>query len=473
MKTKIGLEIHCQITGLKSKLFCSCSSDYRGKQPNGNICPICLGLPGTLPALNKKALEYASMISLAFNCRIPDIVAFYRKNYFYPDLPKNFQITQYNNYQISSIGTNGSIEFDHQKVRIRRMQLEEDPGRIVYESGMGTSHYTLVDYSRAGVALIEIVTEPDFDDPKAVRLFLNKLVSVLEHLGVCNTKLEGAVRCDANISLEDGQKVEIKNVGSFKEVEKALLFEISRQRSLVDKGFELKAETRHWDDTRRITLQSRTKEAEQDYRYFPEADIPAVCLDNKLVSSIAKKMPELPDTRKSRFIKKFSLSEQTAQILIDDKEVADFFEESAKLYGNAKEIANWIVTDLKGYINEVVGLRSLKVKPAHVAELAKLVDNSTISRNTGKQILHQIIKSGDMPSEVMKNLGARRISDEGSLAEIVDDVFEKESNAVQDALKNEKTINFLLGKVIQSTKGRADPKIATELIRKKLASIST
>jgi aspartyl-tRNA(Asn)/glutamyl-tRNA(Gln) amidotransferase subunit B len=472
MKVKIGLEIHCQLTGLKSKLFCSCASDYRGREPNTNVCPICLGLPGTLPLLNKRALEYALMISLALNCRIPDVVSFYRKNYFYPDLPKNFQITQYNSYQISSIGYDGSVEFGHKKVRIRRVQLEEDPGRLVYESGMETSLYTLVDYNRAGVALVEMVTEPDFDEPSDVRLFLNKLVSVLEHLGVCDTKLEGAVRCDANVSLEDGKKVEIKNVGSFKEVEKALLFEISRQKSLGTKGIEVKSETRHWDDARRITIQSRTKEEEQDYRYFPEPDIPAVCLGSELISSLTKQMPELPDARKSRFVEKFDLSEQTAQVLIDDKDLADFFEESTRLYDNAKEISNWLVTDLKGFVNETDGIRSLKIRPAHIAELAKLVDQSAISRNTAKQILQKIVKSGEMPSVVMKDLEVTQISDKEALEQIVDDVFTKETSAVQDALKNEKAINFLLGKVIQATKGRADPKLATELIRKKLASIT-
>lgn len=473
MKTKIGLEIHCQLTGLKSKLFCSCSSDYRGKEPNANVCPICLGLPGTLPLLNKKAVEYAIMIALALNCKIPNTVSFYRKNYFYPDLPKNFQITQYNSYQVSSIGSDGTIEFDHKKVRIRRVQLEEDPGRLVYESGMEKSLYTLVDYNRAGVALVEIVTEPDFDDPKDVRIFLNKLTSILEHLGVCDTKLEGSVRCDANVSLEDGKKVEIKNVGSFKEVEKALLFEISRQKSLGTRGIEVQAETRHWDDARRITFQSRSKEEEQDYRYFPEPDIPAVILDNELTSSLEKQMPELPDARKARFIEKFDLSEQTAQILVDNKDMADFFEESIRSYDNAKEIANWIVTDLKGFINEVDGIRSLKIKPVHIAELAKLVDQSTISRNTAKQILRKIVNSGEMPTIVIKNFEVTQISDKDVLEEIVNDVFTRETSAVQDALKNEKAINFLLGKVIQSTKGRADPKLATELIKKKLANIAT
>lgn len=472
MNVKIGLEIHCQLTALKTKLFCSCSADYRGKEPNINVCPTCLGLPGTLPLLNKKALEYATMISLVLNCKTPRTAAFYRKNYFYPDLPKNFQITQYNAHEMSSIGFDGLVEYDSKEVRIRRVQLEEDPGRLVYEGTMETALYTLVDYNRAGVALVEIVTEPDFEDPKDVRMFLNKLASMLEHLGVCDTRLEGSVRCDVNVSLAGGRKVEIKNIGSFSEAEKAILFEISRQKSVGMKGMEVRSETRHWDDTRRVTIQSRVKEEEQDYRYFPEPDIPAVNFGNELTETLKKEMPELPDARKSRFVEKFGLSEQVAQVLINDKFLADFFEEGAKLYENAREVANWIVTDLKGYTDEFDGMRSLRIKPLHIAELAKLVDQSVISRTTAKQILQEIVKSGEMPAEVAKRLNAAQISDEKALLNIIDTVFENEKSAVKDALQNENTINFLLGKVMQSTKGRADPKLALELLRKKLTSIT-
>jgi len=472
MNVKIGLEIHCQLTSLRTKLFCSCSADYRGKGPNTNVCPICLGLPGTLPLLNRKALEYATMISLVLNCKTPSTAAFYRKNYFYPDLPKNFQITQYNAHEITSMGFDGVVEYDSKKVRIRRIQLEEDPGRLVYEGSMETSLYTLVDYNRAGVALVEIVTEPDFEDPKDVRLFLNKLASILEHLGVCDTRLEGSVRCDVNVSLAGGRKVEIKNIGSFSEAEKAIMFEISRQKSVGMKGMEVKSETRHWDDTRRVTIQSRVKEEEQDYRYFPEPDIPAVNFDNELIAILKKKMPELPDARKSRFIERFGLSEQVAQVLINDKYLADFFEEGTKLYENAREVANWIVTDLKGYIEELDGIRSLRIKPLHVAELAKLVDQSVISRTTAKQILQEIVKSGEMPSQVAKRLDAAQISDAKSLTDIIDHVFDTEKSAVKDALQNENTVNFLLGKVMESTKGRADPKLALELMKKKLASLT-
>src|ERR671931_668637 len=231
MVIKIGLEIHCQLTGLQSKLFCSCYCDYRAKQPNTNICPICCGLPGTLPLLNRMAVNFAYMISIALGCKVQDKIIFYRKNYFYPDLPKNFQLTQYNAYGITSMGVEGRLEYANGKsARIRRVQLEEDPGRLVYESGsMDTSTYSLIDYNRAGVSLVEIVTEPDFSDPKDVRVFLDKLTSIVEHLGVCDTRLEGSVRCDANVSIAGGNRVEIKNVSSFADVEKALRFEIVRQ----------------------------------------------------------------------------------------------------------------------------------------------------------------------------------------------------------------------------------------------------
>src|ERR671935_418774 len=334
--TKIGLEIHCQLTGTKSKLFCRCSSDYRGKAPNANICPICAGLPGTLPLLNQKTVEFAAMIALALGCKLPDEISFYRKNYFYPDLPKNFQLTQYNAYGITSMGVEGGLEYANGKsARIRRVQLEEDPGRLVYESGsMDTSVYTLIDYNRAGVPLVEIVTEPDFADPKDVRIFLDKITSIIEHLGVCDTKLEGSVRCDANVSVGGGNRVEIKNVSSFADVEKAVKFEIARQRTLVSKEIEVKAETRHWDDARKVTKESRTKEEEQDYRYFPEPDIPTVVLGSDFVSSVRQLMPELPDARKDRFVSKYGLSTHVAQVLIDNKELADFFESAIKYYSS-------------------------------------------------------------------------------------------------------------------------------------------
>jgi aspartyl-tRNA(Asn)/glutamyl-tRNA(Gln) amidotransferase subunit B len=476
METKIGLEIHCQLTGAKSKLFCRCSCDYRGKAPNANTCPTCSGLPGTLPLLNRKAVELAGMISLALGCKVPDEIAFYRKNYFYPDLPKNFQLTQYNAYGITSIGVEGRLEYgDGKSARIRRVQLEEDPGRLVYEGGsMETSVYALIDYNRAGVPLVEIVTEPDFTDPKDVRMFLDKITSIIEHLGVCDTKLEGSVRCDANVSVGGGNRVEIKNVSSFADVEKAARYEITRQRTMASRDIEVRSETRHWDDARKVTKESRTKEEEQDYRYFPEPDIPAVVLGSEFVSSVKSSMPELPDARRERFISKYDLSAHVAQVLIDNKELADFFESATKLYSSPKEIANWIVTDLMSFVDErqkeqeQTLFAGLKIGPEQIADLAKLVDEDVVNRATAKQILSQIVRTGEMPSQVARKTQAGKIDDASALAQAVESVFAAEQAAVQDAKRNPNAANFLLGKVMQVTKGRADPKAALEMIQKKL-----
>jgi aspartyl-tRNA(Asn)/glutamyl-tRNA(Gln) amidotransferase subunit B len=479
LTVNIGLEIHCQLTALQSKLFCSCHSDYRGKTPNNNVCPICSGLPGSLPLLNQRAVELAGMVSLALGCKVPEKLMFYRKNYFYPDLPKNFQLTQYNSYGITSIGAEGKLDYDGSKRSIiRRVQLEEDPGRLVYEnSDIDTNFYTLIDYNRAGVALIEIVTEPDFTDPKDVRIFLNKISSIVQHLGVCDTKLEGSVRCDANVSIGSKKKVEIKNVNSFKEVEKALAYEITRQKTMSTHDIEIKAETRHWDDSRRVTKQARAKEEEQDYRYFPEPDIPTVILGNEFLSSLKTKMPELPDDRKSRFIKEYRLSEHVSQVLIDNKELADFFESAVKIYSSPKEIANWIVSELMRimdvdhhrYSKEERSLFSdLKVGPKHIAELARLVDQNTINRNTAKKILNQIIKTGEMPSHLAEEANASKIDDSKVISEAVESIFKSEKSAVKDARQNPNAANFLLGKIMQLTKGRVDPQIALDLIKKKL-----
>jgi aspartyl-tRNA(Asn)/glutamyl-tRNA(Gln) amidotransferase subunit B len=479
MSIKIGLEIHCQLTHLQSKLFCSCHCDYRGKEPNSNVCPTCCGLPGTLPLLNQKAVEFASMISFALGCKIPSKIIFYRKNYFYLDLPKNFQLTQYNAYGITSIGVDGKLEYGDKKcARIRRVQLEEDPGRLVYEeSNIDTSFYTLIDYNRAGVSLVEIITEPDFTDPRDVRIFLNKITSAIEHLGVCNIKLEGAVRCDANISVVGGKRVEIKNIGSFKETEKALNYEITRQKAMSVHEIEIKAETRHWDDSRKVTKQARAKEEEQDYRYFPEPDIPTVILGNEFLSSLKAKIPELPDERKSRFITDYGLSEHVSQVLIDNKELADFFESAVKIYSSPKEIANWIVSDLMRFMDvdhhkhskeEGSLFSELKIDAKHIAELAKLVDQDTINRNTAKKILNHIIKTGEMPSQLVEEADASKIDDRRVISETIESIFQSEKSAVKDARRNPNAANFLLGKIMQLTKGRVDPQIALDLINRKL-----
>jgi aspartyl-tRNA(Asn)/glutamyl-tRNA(Gln) amidotransferase subunit B len=468
----IGLEIHCQLTSLKSKLFCCCRGNYRNSKPNSNICPVCCGFPGSLPLLNKKAVEQSAMISYSFECKIPEKLMFYRKNYFYPDLPKNFQITQYNVHGLTSIGSQGRIKVnDSRFIKIRRVQLEEDPGRILYApSNTYTNNNALIDYNRAGVSLVEIVTEPDFTSPREVRYFLNKFSSLLEHIGICETTLEGAVRCDVNVSLKGGNRVEIKNVNSFKEVEKALTFEISRQTNLLARNIKIKSETRHWDEQRKITKVARTKEEEQDYRYFPEPDIPLIQLGNEFSSQISKLIPELPDQRRSRFTSNYKLSDHVSNILINSKKLADFFESCVKIYPSPIEIANWIVNDLMGLIGneEITLLDSIKIKPNHMAELASLVDEAKINRSTAKQILTKMFQTGETPSQLLNKEDSSRIDDENLIEKAVDQVFKSEKTAVNDAMLNSSAINFLVGKVMQVTKGRADPKIVMQLINLKL-----
>jgi aspartyl-tRNA(Asn)/glutamyl-tRNA(Gln) amidotransferase subunit B len=475
----IGLEIHAQITALKSKLFCSCRGAYRDLGPNTNICETCCGLPGTLPIINKKAIEYSTMTSIALGCKVPDKIMFYRKNYFYPDLPKNFQITQYNVYGFSSIGADGLFELDDlKKIRISRIQLEEDPGRITYlESGMNTRNSALIDYNRAGVALIEIVTGPDFTNPKEVRLFLNKLSLILEHLDVCNTLMDGSVRCDVNVSMKGGNKIEIKNINSFKEVEKAINYEITRQSSLYNRNIKIEPETRHWDDKKKITFKARSKEEEHDYRYFPEPDIPIIVLGDNFVSNLKDHMPELPNQRFDRFVSKYKLSEHTSNILVNDKKLADFFESTLKVYFSPVEIANFLITDFKSMIEDdsdsIDYLINMKVKPEHIAELVKMIEGNKISRITAKDILVKIFESGMLPSEVVNNTNSFKIADENTLLDAVESVFDTEKSAVEDAKTNREAINFLLGKVMKFTNGRADPKIVMRIINNKLNKPNT
>lgn len=440
--------------------------------PNTNICPICSGLPGTLPLLNQSAVDYASMISIALGCKIPSAVMFYRKNYFYPDLPKNFQITQYNAYGITSIGVEGKVDYGVKSSKIKRVQLEEDPGRLVYGN---TNVDTLIDYNRAGVSLVEIVTEPDFSEPKDVRMFLNKITSIIEHLGVCDTRLDGSVRCDANVSLGGGNRVEIKNVGSFRDVEKALRYEITRQKTMSARDIEIKSETRHWDDARNITKQSRIKEEEEEYRYFPEPDIPTIVLGDDFIFSLKTKMPELPHERKIRFLRDYELSDHVAQVLIDDKELADFFESTVKIYPSSpNEIANLIVSDLLGLIDDSTKeqgstFSGFRIEAKHIAELVRMIDQNIINRNIAKMILSQITKTGEMPSYALDKMNASIIDSKDIISETIESIFKSEKSAVRDAKQNPNAANFLLGKVMQLTGGRADPKIALNLIKTKLA----
>jgi len=465
--TKIGLEIHCQLTNLKSKLFCPCKANYREFQINENVCPICMGLPGSLPRLNQEAVKKATIIAMALNCTTPEKIAFFRKNYFYPDLPKNFQITQLNIYGDTSVGGPGSIMIGDKKIRITRIQLEEDPGRLIYEGSSSKNQITLVDYNRAGTPLVEIVTEPDFENPKQVRDFLNILSDLLENLGVSDPTLEGAMRADANVSIEGGNKVEIKNIGSFHDLEKATHFEITRQESLHSRGIPIIQETRHWDDKRKITVSSRSKEEDLDYRYFLEGDIPWVIINSEIKNELKSKMPESIISKKERYVSKYNIPGQVADVLSSDKFYSDLFEE-AHTTENAKEIANIITTDLMGLVDTREKRTESKLTASHLRDLADSIQSGKISRNSAKNALHEIVKTGKNLSLIISELDLGNVSDESELSGIVKQVIFEEPQAVEQAKSNPQTINYLVGKVMQKTKGKADPSLTLNLLKKQI-----
>ncbi|MEO2220582.1 MAG: Asp-tRNA(Asn)/Glu-tRNA(Gln) amidotransferase subunit GatB [Nitrosopumilus sp.] len=465
--TKIGLEIHCQLTNLKSKLFCSCKANYREFEPNQNICPICAGMPGSLPRLNQEAVKKATMIAMALNCSTPEKIAFFRKNYFYPDLPKNFQITQLNIYGDTSVGGSGSISIGDKKIRITRIQLEEDPGRLIYEGSSSKNQITLVDYNRAGTPLVEIVTEPDFETPKEVRDFLNILSDLLKNLGVADPSLEGAMRADANVSIHGGNKVEIKNIGSFHDLEKASHFEITRQESLHDRDIPIVQETRHWDDKRKITVSSRSKEEDLDYRYFLEGDIPWVKINSKIQSELKLQMPESINSKKERYVTKYNIPIQVADVLSSDKFYSDLFEE-AHTESNAKEVANIITTELMGLVDTREKRETSKLTAIHLKELADAIQTGTVSRNSSKNALHEILKTGKNVSQVISELDLGNVSDESELVGIIQEVIDAEPQAVEQTKSNPQTINYLVGKVMQKTKGKADPTLTLDLLKKQL-----
>ena len=465
--TKIGLEIHCQLTKLESKLFCSCKANYRGFTPNANICPICIGLPGSLPKLNQKAIEKAIMISVALNCKTPEKTAFFRKNYFYPDLPKNFQITQYDAYGPTSIGYEGKIIIEGKEIRIRRIQIEEDPGRLIYEGISEKTEITLVDYNRAGTPLVEIVTEPDFENPKQVRVFLNILVDLLENLDVSDPSLEGAVRADGNVSIKDGNKVEIKNVTSFHDLEKAIHFEITRQQSLIEREISVESETRQWDESRKITVSARTKEEEQDYRYFLEGDIPWIILDKNKIAKLKKEMPESITSKRDRYIKKFGIPPQVAEILSSDKFYSDLFED-AHNEKNAKEVANIITTDLMGFVDTKEKRKRSKLSGHQLSDLADAIMNNKITRNSSKTALQELVKTGKSLTDIMAELNLGFVSDESALSDIISQVIKEQASAVNEVKEKPETINYLVGKVMEKTKGKADPTLTLKILKKKL-----
>ena len=474
-ETVIGLEVHVQLK-TDSKIFCGCSTKF-AEEPNVNVCPICLGLPGTLPVLNKKVLEYGIMGGLALNCEISEYSKFDRKNYFYPDLAKAYQISQLD----FPVGKNGylriKVDGEEYKIGVNRIHLEEDAGKLIHEGTVDSASGSLVDYNRSGVPLAEIVSEPDMRSPAQAREYLLTLKKILEYVGVsdCNME-EGSLRCDANVSLrpvgqkELGVKTEVKNMNSFKAVEKALSYEVQRQQELLEEGEEVVQETRGWDEDLGRTISMRGKEEAHDYRYFPEPDLVPLEIDSEWVAEIEENVPELPLVREERFVEEYDLPEYDAGVLTDSKELADLFEEGVAVFDDAKAVSNWVMGEHLRLLNEEeIAPGESKVDGRLVGELLGLIDDGTISSKIAKEVYEEMFVTGKEPQSIVEEKGLKQISDQGQLEEIIAEIVTDNPDAVED-IKNgkDKAIGFLVGQVMKETKGKANPQLANQLIREKV-----
>ncbi|NLV92022.1 MAG: Asp-tRNA(Asn)/Glu-tRNA(Gln) amidotransferase subunit GatB [Firmicutes bacterium] len=472
----IGLEVHAELL-TQSKLFCRCSTKF-GQEPNTQVCPVCLGLPGTLPVLNSKAVEYTIRAGLALNCTIADISKFDRKNYFYPDLPKAYQVSQFDLPLCREGYIDIATEGGSRRIGINRIHLEEEAGKLMHAGdNIVGAEYSLVDYNRGGIPLIEIVSEPDLRSPEEARLYLDQLKSTLQYIGVSDCKMqEGSLRCDANISLRRkgergfGVKSEIKNLNSFRAVQRALEYEVKRQRAELEAGATLIPDTRHWDEERGITVQMRTKEEADDYRYFPDPDLMPITIESSWVEEIRATIPELPQARRERFIQEYQLPEYDAQILTVSRELADFFEECVKEYADPKPVSNWIMGELLRVVNPAEdGLGALAITPTHLVSLLKLIDEGTISGSVGKDVFAEMIATGNMPEDIVAAKGLKQISDVDELMAIVEQVIADNPKSVSDYRAGKtKALGFLVGQVMRATKGQANPQKVNELLVKGL-----
>ena len=470
-KVKIGLECHVQLL-TRSKLFCPCSSEYHNSAPNTHVCATCLGLPGALPAVNEQAIRYGIKVALALGCDVQEETIFYRKNYYYPDLPKGFQITQYD-FPIALKGL-VRIESDgdagkEREIRINRVHMEEDPGRLMYKGTIDTATYALVDYNRSGIPLVEIVTEPDLRSPKEARIFLGKLRSILEYLDVFEGDLEGAMRVDANISIQGGERAEVKNISSYKGVERALSFEITRQRNLLRRGLVVEQETRHYDEVRGITISMRTKEFEHDYRYFPEPDLVPIRIAD-YVEGIKQEIPELPDEKKLRFIAQYSITMEHANSLTFDIHTADFYEDVGSKI-DSRLCATWIADVLKGELNyRSVAMREAtkRISPDDFVSILTYLKKGVITERGATEILREMLDHGGTPEEIIKRKGLGSVGSE-AIETAISTVIKEHESAIQDYKAGKKeALNFLVGQVMKHTRGRAEPKEVRRLLLRKI-----
>lgn len=477
-KATIGLEIHAELK-TKSKMFCSCKNDPDEKRPNFNICPVCTAQPGTLPVANEEAIKKVIKTGLALNCKIAEDSKFDRKNYFYPDLPKGYQISQYD----QPLCTGGHLEVEGKKIRITRIHLEEDTGSLMHPEG---ADYSLVNLNRAGVPLMELVTEPDITSGKEAKLFAEELQLILRYLGVSDADMEkGQMRVEVNISVSKtkklGTKVEIKNLNSFKVVGKAVDFEIKRQEEVLNSGKKIVQETRGWHDKKEITFSQREKEEAHDYRYFPEPDLPAMHFYEDFANSIKSELPELPKQKRERFIKEYGLDEASVEFFVDNKDLSEYFEKVVSEFEEwtpekddhkkvSKLMANYLISDVKGLLAEKQFVEAdFRITPENFAEFVKMIYKSEISSKVAKMVLAEMFNTGVDPSTIVDENNWRQVSDDKELEKIITEVIAKNSNAVKDfKAGKQNALQFLAGQVMAASRGTANPEKTRELLKKLL-----
>jgi len=491
-KPTIGLEIHAELN-TKSKMFCSCKNNPQEENPNINVCPVCMGHPGTLPVINKEAVKKVIKTGLALNCDVNEESGFDRKNYFYPDLPKGYQISQYK----VPICKKGFLKINDKEIGVRRIHLEEDTGKLTHsdtnDDNNDTKPYSLVDFNRAGIPLMELVTEPEMTSAEEARKFAEELQLILRYLGVSNADMErGEMRCEANISIapgnqkELGVKVEIKNLNSFKAVQRGIEYEIKRQEKRLQEKEKVEQETRGWDADKEKTFSQRIKEEEHDYRYFPEPDLPPLKLSS-LIREVSKEIPELPSHRRKRFQEEYNLKESRIEILVGRKKLGEYFEkviseleEWVKSMENKGELdqekrkeliklaSNYLLTDLLGLLTKN-SMEDLLITPENFAELITLIYKDKVSSKTAKKVLEEMFNTGGDPSQIVEEKGLEQISDTGEIEKIIEEVISDNQEAAVDYKKGkEEALQFLLGKVMQATKGKADPELAKETLKRNL-----
>ncbi len=473
-ETVIGLEVHVELS-TNTKIFCGCSTEF-GAPPNTHTCPVCLGHPGVLPVLNRVAVEYAMKAAIALHCEVAENCKFDRKNYFYPDSPKAYQISQFD----QPIGQKGWIEIEvngeTKRIGITRIHLEEDAGKLTHMEG---KDYSLVDFNRVGTPLVEIVSEPDLRSPEEARAYLEKLKSILQYTEVSDVKMEeGSLRCDANVSIRPlgqeklGTRTELKNMNSFRGVQRGLEYEVIRQTEVVESGADVLQETRRWDDAASRTIVMRGKEEAHDYRYFPEPDLVRLYIDDEWKGRIAESIPELPDARKSRYTSQYGLSSYDAGVITSAKPLAEFFDATLTYASDAKPVVNWITGDLMAYMNtNNVEIDEIKVTPEHLGRMIGLMEKGTISSKIAKNVFKQMLETGQYPEVIVEEQGLVQISDTGAIGAAVDEILASNPQSIEDLLSGkEKALGFLVGQVMKATKGKANPQLVNEMIRERIQS---